>query len=241
MPVAGSPYPARPAIARALDWAAGREGDVAVAVVASDGTVRGLKLTKQYPAYSLSKAMLLVAYLRTHASVDAEMRAVLTRMIEHSDNAAADLVLAEIGGGAGLASFAKSAGMTGFSAGRSWLDSRVTAKDQALFFYRMDRWVPDAERPFVRRLLGGVTPRQRWGIPAAAEPLGWSAYLKGGWSIGNAYMTQAARLELGGRRFAVAVLTQGNPDWTYGFGTLKGVAGLLLGQTASDTYVAQVL
>ena len=209
--------------------------------MASDGTVRGLKLTKQYPAYSLSKAMLLVAYLRTHASVDAEMRGVLTRMIEHSDNAAADLVLAEIGGGVGLASFAKSAGMTGFSAGRSWLDSRVTAKDQALFFYRMDRWVPDAERPFVRRLLGGVTPRQRWGIPAAAEPLGWSAYFKGGWSIGNAYMTQAARLELGGRPSRSPSLRRETPTGPTGSARSRESRACCSVRRRATTYLAQVL
>lgn len=235
------PFPGKEQIARALAWTKTREGDPAVAIVSSDGSVRGVNLSKQYPAYSLCKAMLLVAYLRMHPSADDGMRRVLQRMIEHSDNAAADLVFSEVGGTSGLAAFADTAGMTGFTAGGSWMDSRVTARDQASFFFRLDRWVPDDEEGFVHALLGAVTSRQRWGIPAAAEPRGWQVEFKSGWSIGNEYMTQAACLERGGERFALAILTQGNPAGTYGFGTLKGVTALLLGGHISDAYVAKVL
>jgi len=86
-----------------------------------------------------------------------------------------------------------------------------------------------------------VIARQRWGIVAAAGPLGWKVYFKGGWSGGNVDMVQAARLEKGDAVFAVAVMSEGNPNWTYGFGTLKGVTGVLLGQEPTGAYLAEVL
>ena len=54
-------------------------------------------------------------------------------------------------------------------------------------------------------------------------------------------MVQAARLVKGDEVFAVAVMTEGNPDWTYGFGTLKGVTGVLLGQEPTGAYLSAVL
>lgn len=234
-------FPGGKGVAAAIAWAKGRNGTPGVAVVTSDGEVRGLRLTKQYASYSLSKAMMLVAYLRAHSTVSDAMRDTLERMIENSDNGAANVVYREVGGSAGLARLAKTVGMEHFSPGGGWISARVTPADQALFFFRMEEYIPAKHRAFARELLSGITSRQRWGIVAAAGPLGWKVYFKGGWSGGNAYMTQAARLVRGERVFAVAVLTEGNPDWTYGFGTLKGVAGLLLGQQPTGVYLTQVL
>jgi hypothetical protein len=54
-------------------------------------------------------------------------------------------------------------------------------------------------------------------------------------------MVQAAWLERGKRRFALAIMTERNPHGGYGFGTLKGVAGVLLGEEPTPAYLAQVL
>jgi hypothetical protein len=234
-------FPGDEAVAAAIAWAKGRSGTPGVAVVTTDGEVHGLRLTKQYASYSLSKAMMLVAYLRAHATVSDAMRDTLERMIEQSDNAAANVLFSEIGGAAGLTRLAKTVGMKRFSPGGGWMSARVTPADQARFFVGMEKYIPAKHRALARELLSGVTSRQRWGIVAAAGPLGWKVYFKGGWSSGNVYMTQAARLQRGKRVFAVAVLTEGNPDWTYGFGTIKGVAGILLGRQPTGAYLAQVL
>lgn len=239
--VAAPAFPDAEAVAAALAWAKTRSGTPGVAIVASDGRIRGLRLTQQYASYSLSKAMMLVAYLRAHGSVSDTMRATLGRMIQHSDNAAANAVYAEMGGAAGLARLAKTVGMERFSPGGGWISARVTPADQARFFFDMEKYIPKKHRALARELLSGITSRQRWGIVAAAGPLGWKVYFKGGWSVGNVHMTQAARLERGERTFALAVLTTGNPNWTYGFGTLKGVTGILLGKEPSGAYLAQVL
>ena len=76
---------------------------------------------------------------------------------------------------------------------------------------------------------------------AAAGPLGWEVYSKAGWSGGNVHMVQAARLVKGDTVFALAVMTEGNPNWTYGFGTLRGGTGVLLGEQPTGAYLTGVL
>ena len=83
---------------------------------------------------------------------------------------------------------------------------------------------------------------QRWGIPAAAGPAGWRTFFKGGWlGLDNRLMLQAAWLEKGDKRWALAVLTDDNPDRAYGWDTQKGVTGLLLGEEPTPAYLATVL
>ena len=54
-------------------------------------------------------------------------------------------------------------------------------------------------------------------------------------------MLQAAWLERGQKRWALAVMTDDNPDRAYGWDTQKGVAGLLLGEEPTPAYLATVL
>ena len=69
---------------------------------------------------------------------------------------------------------------------------------------------------------------QRWGIPAAAEPLGYRVYFKPGW-LGAWYLAnEAARLERGRVRIGLAVFTNGNPASSYGKDTIAGVTARLL-------------
>lgn len=234
-------FPERDAIDEAISWIKGRGGTPGLAVVTADGKVRGVNVDRQYASYSLAKAMILVAYLREHGSISAAARDTLTRMIESSDNAAADAMYAEVGGGSGLASLAKTVGMKRFSPGGDWISARVTPADQARFFLDMETYIPAKHRAFAGELLSGITARQRWGIVAAAGPLGWKVYFKGGWSGGNVHMVQAARLVKGDTVFALAIMTEGNPNWTYGFGTLKGATGVLLGQEPTGAYLTEVL
>ena len=234
-------FPGKDAIAAAITWIKGRSGTPGLAVVTADGKVRGVNLDRQYVSYSLAKAMILVAYLRKHGTITDAARDTLTRMIEKSDNAAASAMYAQVGGGSGLSDLATTVGMERFSPGGGWISSRVTPADQARFFFAMEKYIPAKHRVFARELLSGITPRQRWGIVAAAGPLGWRVYFKAGWSRGNVHMVQAARLVKGDTVFAMAVMTEGNPNWTYGFGTLKGVTGVLLGQEPSGAYLTEVL
>ena len=211
----------------AFTWAARRAGRVSVAVVDSRGRLHGFNGRAPFWSASVVKAMLLVAYLREHRRVSTTMRGVLTRMIEHSDNDAADIVYRAVGR-RGLTKLARTAGMRGFRTTAAWITTQVTAADMALFFRDMERWLPKQHRHFANWLLTHVTPYERWGIPAAAAPLGYRVYFKPGWIGAWVLASQAARLERRSVRIGLAVFTDKNPTSTYGKETIAGVTRRLL-------------
>jgi hypothetical protein len=84
-----------------------------------------------------------------------------------------------------------------------------------------------------------VSAIQRWGVPAAAGPAGWPVFFKDGWlGEDNDVMNQAAWLERDGVRWSLAILTADNPTSSYGWQTLKGITGLLLGHQPTPAYLA---
>jgi hypothetical protein len=173
-------FPSADAIESALEWAESREGRVSVAVVDTNGHLVGMDEHRHYRSASLVKAMLLVQYLRRHRTLDAGMEDTLRRMIVESDNAAADVVFAEVRP-AGLRRLAERLGMRDFVVSDQWVLTQVSAADQARFFFELDAHVPRRHRAFAREVLAGITPRQRWGIVAASGPLGWATFFKSGW------------------------------------------------------------
>ena len=211
----------------AFAWAAHRAGRVSVAVVDSRGALHGLQPSRLCVSASVVKAMLLVAYLRSHPQPSAGMRDVLRGMIEYSDNAATDVVYGVVGR-SGLAKLARLAHMRGFRLCGGWITTRVTAADTALFFRDMERYIPSRQRHFANGLLAGITPSQSWGIPAVARPMGYRVYFKGGWLGAFVLANQAARLERERVRLGLAVFTDGNPGSPYGLDTIRGVTARLL-------------
>ena len=225
-------FPSPAAIARAIAWLKGRSGVTAVAVVDTAGVLHGWHQDDRFVTASVIKAMLLVEYLRSHATVSAWARATLTPMIEVSDNNAAQAIYRVVGDGS-LYALAKAAGMTRFSIAGQLFGAQLTAADQARFFYRLPGLVPAAHRAFALYLLSHVVSYQSWGIPAAARPLGWRVWFKGGWrgtSIGQ-LVHQVARLSKGPRTFSMAVFTNGDPSQVYGITTIQGVAARLVAGT----------
>jgi hypothetical protein len=201
----------------------------------------GHRQRERFQLASLAKAMLLVASLRDDPTPGAANEATLARMITKSDNAAADTVYGQVGA-KGMRALARAAGLEDYEQGSGWIDARDSARDQARFFWRLESLVPPKGRALARRLLSGVVPIQRWGIPAAAGPEGWTSFFKGGWlGLDNKLMTQAAWLEKGKKRWALAVMSDENPTRSYGWDTEKGVTGLLLGQEPTPAYLAVVL
>ena len=234
-------FPGAKAVKAALSWAGERSGDVAAAVVDSRGDLQGVREHARFTGASLVKAMLLVAYLRSHPKADGSLDPVATKMIEESDNASA-FTIEGVVGLSGLKKVAALARMKDFRAGGSWLDAQVSAADQARFFYDYLDYVPSSRRAFARTLLSGITYMQHWGIPAAAGPEGWRTFFKGGWLyLDNVLMVQAAWMEKGGVKWSLAVMTDKNPTKAYGWDTQKGTAGLLLGKQPTAAYLARVL
>lgn len=235
-------FPGKKAVSAAREWIAGRDGDVAFAVVDSNGReVGGYREHEPFQLASLSKAILLVASLRDDPTPDAATEETLTRMITESDNGAAYTVYSRVGA-KGMKAVASAAGMDDYEQGGDWLDTRASAADEARFFSRLESLLPAKGRGLARELLSGVTPMQRWGIPAAAGPEGWDTFFKGGWlGDDNKLMVQAAWLEKGEKTWALAVMSDENPSRSYGWDTQKGVTGLLLGQEPTPAYLSVVL
>lgn len=222
------PWAKRVSAARA--YLRDRAGQVAFAVVDETGTLRGLRGDVQYRSASLVKAMFLVAYLNRipDRALTRGDRALLKPMIIRSDNDAATRVRSITGPGR-VYGVAKRAGMTRFVLKERWGDTLVTAADQARFFARIDRLVTERHRSYARSLLAAIVREQRWGVPPAV-PEGWRVFFKGGWRpLGERRLVnQAAMIESGDRRAALAVLTVDNPSHEYGTETIRGVARRVL-------------
>ena len=225
--VVTTPFPARARVAAARRYLAKRAGVESFALIDSRGRVYGWAPRRPYVSASVTKAMLLVAYLRAigRRAPDASERALLEPMIEMSDNDRADDVYARVGD-AGLLSVARRVRMRHFAAHGYWASATITAIDQARLFRRIDWIVPRRNRAYARRLLSSVIPAQRWGFSRFARRAGFRTFLKGGWreTAGGNLVHEAALFERGGTRFAMAVLTDGDPSHEYGTATLRGVA-----------------
>jgi len=225
-------FPGQAALDRTRRFARAREGEVAFAVADDHGGVSGLNVHRPYPSASLSKAMILVAFLRKLAAEDGEPSQsdllTLGYMIRLSDNASADTIYGRVGDEA-LMDLAGRAGMKDFAVSGDWANATLTPADQARFFLSIDRLVPRRFRTLARELLESVSELQSWGIPVDARPR-WRVFFKGGWrpEDDGEMVHQAALLEQGSRRVAIAVMTAGDPDMVYGEQSIQGVARILL-------------
>jgi len=174
----------------------------------------------------------MVAYLNRASVRDRGLRAVdralLGPMIRRSDNPTANRVVGLVGP-SGIYRVARRTGMENFVLRLPiWGHSRITARDQARFFRRVDTFVRDRHRGYARFLLAHVVPSQRWGMPPVV-PAGYRIFFKGGWGSGTGRVThQVALLEHGKRRISLAILTEFNPSHRYGTATIRGIAVRLL-------------
>lgn len=214
-------------VAAAVRYLDARAGDVSFAVVDERGRLRGFRVDRPAKSASVLKAILLVTYLNEPSvrgrALTSSDRSLLEPMIRWSDNTTATRTL-HIVGADSVAALAQRAGMTSFRLVWSpWGYSQITARDQARFFYAIDRYVPARHRAYALRLLATIVSSQRWGVGRVA-PRGWNLYFKGGWGSGRGLVDhQVALLEAGGERVSAAVLTRNNPSHAYGNETLRGV------------------
>ncbi|MDP9228212.1 MAG: class A beta-lactamase-related serine hydrolase [Actinomycetota bacterium] len=219
-------------VREAKQYAQGRAGSVSFAVVDEFGRIHSFRRGQRYSSASLVKAMLLVAYLRKgdvrNRGLHRSELALLGPMIRVSDNNAASAIHARVGS-AGLNRLARRSGMKRFVPNPVWGGCRLTARDQAEFFFRIRRLLPERHRSYALGLLRNIAPGQRWGVPQG-RPKGWRAHFKGGWyPDGDGWRVhQGALLRRGDRELGLAVLTRGGPSLGYGAATISGVTGRLL-------------
>jgi beta-lactamase class A len=217
----------------ASSYTASRLGENGFAVIDTKGRLHGYHLHQTFTSASVTKGMLLVAYLehlqKQGLGLTASGQALLYPMIHFSDNHAATAIEAIVGD-TGLQEVARKAGMTEFSFGHDWANEQISPADQVRLFFRLDNLIPRQYRAYARGVLSGIAFEESWGIPAAARPR-WSVYFKGGWrrtGLGH-LVHQVARLEQGRRSFELAVMTNGLPSEGYGIETIRGVTSRLLG------------
>jgi len=225
-------FPTRAALEHARRWAAARKGRVAFAMADERGGVTGGDPFARFLSASLTKGMLLVAFLRGLEAAGAQPshseQLSLGYMIRLSDNASADSIYRRVGD-AGLRDLARRAGMRDFLSTGDWANATVTPADQARLFRALDRLLPPRFRRLARDLLETVSEPHSWGIPRAARPR-WHTFFKGGWrpEAGAEVVHQAALLESGSRQVGIAVMTAEDPSMAYGEQTIEGIARRLL-------------
>ena len=208
-------------------------------MTATGGTVAALSANTQNYGASITKAMLLVAYLRDHAAqgLDSTASSELTSMIEVSDNQAADWGYAHLTSPAqDVERVADDAGMTGFHLSLSdpvytLGQSLVTAHDFAQFFAVIGRLMPARYQSFGMNLLAHV--EQRVGVLAAGLP--GVVYSKEGWKsespglLGAPYVVnQAAQFLCHGVTYGIAVTVGHAPDQTSAEAVVQRIASSLM-------------
>ena len=222
-----APFPEARRVRAARAYVRGRATS-SLAVIDTHGRLRGFQPHRRFVTASVVKAMLLVARLRQLGNhlPSASDRAVLEPMIQRSDNRAADAAYGWVGDG-GLIDVGRRARMGDLVVpGGHWGNLQFSAADQAGFFLNVDRLVPRRSRAYALHLLSSIVRHQRWGFSRVSLRHGWHTFFKGGWrttSLG-ALVHEAALFERRGRRFAMVVLSDGNPSHDYGTETLRGVA-----------------
>ncbi|MEA2431765.1 MAG: hypothetical protein QOF65_270 [Thermoleophilaceae bacterium] len=224
-----------PHIAKARSYAKTRHaGSISFQVKTARGAW-GWHARHTVPSASVLKAMLLVAYLRKsnvrHRALKASEKSVLSPMIRHSSNSAANTALGWVGT-SGLYALARKAHMHHFKAVTPvWGNSRINAEDQARYFYDIDHLMPKRHRRYGMYLLGHVVGSQRWGIGRVHLPSGWKLYFKGGWGSGTGRIDNQVALLVHPKtktRVSVAVLTYLDGSHAYGKETLRGTFARLL-------------
>ncbi|GAB7058964.1 serine hydrolase [Streptomyces mexicanus] len=226
---------------------------VTAAVLDLDGTdpepvVRGDDTP--YDTASIVKLDILAALLLQAQDagrhLTAQERALAAPMIQHSDNAAANILWREIGLAPGLEAANKRLGLTATQGGPGgkWGLTRTTASDQIRLLRAVfdDGRTPqsgtaaltDASRGYIRTLMSRVAADQSWGVSAAS---GSGAALKNGWLQRNTTdlwdVNSVGRITAGGHRYLVAVLSDGSATMDQGVSLVEKTAKAAVAAAAS--------
>lgn len=189
---------------------------------------------------STIKVLILVACLRkvqdTKVALTEVQHRQARRMIQSSDNVATDALLAWVGTPqvqqmAGMLAM-KATVVRGGSAGGWWGYSTTTPGDLVLLLDALavgTTVIHAGHRAYIRHLMAGVVPAQRWGV--ADPPLPDSVYTetKNGWGplTGGYRLNSIGRVVGDGRNYTMAILTRSPQGFRYGRETVNGLAGIV--------------
>src|SRR3954447_266334 len=187
---------------------------------------------------SVVKLEILQALLhKRNGKLSSYERAEAKKMIENSDNDAAEELWERIGNGPGLDAFSKLAGLTDTRSDprRRWGRTTTSARDQIKLLQLLEvanKLLSDASRSYVRGLMHNVEGDQRWGSCAHAPSGAWTMN-KNGWSPiadDNGYWAVNSDCYVWSKtkRYALVVLDKHLGSESYGIATIQGVAAIVV-------------
>lgn len=195
---------------------AAKGSPVGFAVVDSSGkTIAEYKGTAKNTGRSISKSLILVALTQKAKGreLTASEKSLATRMIEDSDNEAANTLLDEVGKAAvnkaavdaGMKQWNADAGM-GKSIAFKLGTASVSAEDFARFFVKIDTMLATKHRDFAVDLLANIKGAGRYGVLDAGYD--GKVLSKGGWNVDGSEGTvnQAAQVNVDGDKYGISVV-----------------------------------
>jgi beta-lactamase class A len=199
---------------------------------------------------SIVKVDILIALLlkaqREDRRLTARERALATQMIEVSDNKAANALWYAAGGAAGLAAANKKLRLRDTSPGTGglWGATMTSAADQIRILRALTSTrspLSTRSRRYVLDLMSHVTPRQVWGVSAAAADADDTVALKNGWlprpvDGGRWTVNSIGRVRGEGHDYLIAVLSKLNPSMAAGVETVEHATRLVTSTRRHATY-----
>ena len=178
---------------------------------------------------------------QAHKPLPASQAALMTPMIENSDNDAATALWSDVDGPPAILSFDQSIGMThtipstvAVIPGTSlpgWGLTTTTARDEVTLLSKFaypNSSLTSQDRMYGLGLMTHIEADQNWGVTGGVPP-GTTVALKNGWlplpSDNNYWQVDSIGWISGhGRNYVLAVLTNGNPTEGYGIDTIDAIS-----------------
>ncbi|MEZ7132487.1 serine hydrolase [Nonomuraea sp. AD125B] len=184
-----------------------------------------------------AKVDIVMALLARRAGrLDEDERDLAVRMITESDNRAADVMWARIGGSGAMSAFYRRIGLRHTTPGRGiyWGGTTSSPSDRIRLLkvlVKGGRGLSAADRHLVLGLMGRVQEDQTWGVSAAARR-GDRVALKNGWAPrpfvhGTWAVSSYGRIAGPGRDLLLSVQTDLQPGDGAGIETVEGVARMI--------------
>lgn len=217
----------------AADAAKNRRGYVGVAVYDLDtDQLYTFQPERRFRMYSTVKVAIMLAVLdrvvREERRATTREQAMITAMIQRSDNAAATTLLGIAGGAVGVEAFLRRNNIVNTTInGVAWGASTTTAPDMARLLARLANCVLLVERlcRYAQDVMRGVVSWQAWGV-SGGVPAVASVALKNGWypDPGGWTVNSMGIVQNGNVRYTIAVFTFPDPSMAYGIATIEQIS-----------------
>ncbi|MFC1443565.1 serine hydrolase [Streptacidiphilus sp. N1-10] len=176
-------------------------------------------------------ATLLLQAQDDDRTLTSSQRSLATRMIENSDNTAADSLYQAIGESSGLDAANKRFGLTETEGGSGlyWGLTTTSAADQLRLLrqvFTSSSVLSSASRSYEQGLMSQVETDQRWGVSAAATSSDFA--LKNGWlprsATGLWVINSVGRVSRNGHLLLISVVSDGNLSESGGISLVESMA-----------------